>query len=633
MTGVGSGSELSRATKSNLKGSSLARKRHLRLFLKTNNHRAQTQNFRELIWNLHTSCYRAGVSKTEKIFIVAYLFALALTMLFSAEVDSSIVFLTFLFAFPLFVAAPNLAIYGLPIGLAILMAHTGVNRTVARFIGLAGVALIAVVPVYLSEKAAREQAARFASGDVIKSGYPSVRHLEIRQPYKTSGKSTPLRHASCGSICQKLLTGSEMDRVTVTALGSGRRVLHAVTYAFEPRPSCPNLDVAPDLYLAHTKWLNRRGRCIVTVPSDQAGPSQLTVSLLTADDYLAFIEGIEEKDLGPELHVRRMEISDPTRSPADRLRFRKTEVQTKILSFPFRITIGTRRLELWFEAARRPLIVNWFDTEGVLGEQLGFKLAVPNVEKGSDMQLEISNLLARPGNEAVSAVHGGLITEYAKSLKAKAELSASEIETLRRLIADNRFRDLYFVASVLRKFPELAERFVPLIVDRLSVPTPESRGHSHSAFASVLTGVDPAKLRPYAARLVEIIDKDRQWTTAPLLNVIGRLGVDPEATFAHALLSRSQTVRGNALLGLCLADPQWRDVLRPYLRNYMRGQRWHFSNVEAMAYGLQVLRVYGDEALADDLAGGLIGNARERLEREQVHASTKYARLGCTASH
>lgn len=573
------------------------------------------------------------MSKTEKFFLIAYASSLVLAMLFSTDTGLYIILLSFGLTLPLFIAAPNLAIYGLPIGLAMVMAHTGVNRTVARLIGLAVIVLIAVMPGHLSEKAVREQAATLARGDVVKSGTPSVRHLEIRQPYKISGKSAPLRHASCGAICQKLLTGSEMDRVTVTALGRGRGVLHTVTYAFESRPSCPNLDVAPDLYLAHTKWLNRRGQCIVTVPSDQAGPSQLTVSLLTADDHRQLIDGIDKKDLGPRLHVRRLEISDPTRSPEDRLRFRKTEMKTKVLSFPFRITIESRGLYMWFEAARRPFMVNQFDAEAELREQLGVKLAVPHVEEGADMQLEISTLLAQPGNEVVSAVHGGLITEYAKSLKAKAELSASEIETVRRLIADNRFRDIYFVASVLGKFPELAERFVPQIVDRLSVPTPESRGHSHSAFASVLTGVDPAKLRPYAARLVEIIDNDRQWTTSPLLNVVGRLGVNPEATFAHALLSRSHTVRGNAVLGLCLADARWRDVLRPHLRNYMRGQRWHFSNVEEMAYGLLVLRVYGDEALAEQLAGSLIGNARERLVRAQARALKRYARSGCTASH
>ena len=401
------------------------------------------------------------MSKIEKFFFFAYVSSVILTVLFFTEIKLYLLALSFGLALPLFFGAPNLAIYGLPVVVAIAMAHTGVSRRTAGFFCLAGIGLIAVLPGYVNEKMARDHAARLASGDVVKSGYPSVRRLEIRQPFKLSGKNTPLRQAACRSICQKLLTGSEIDRVTVKAIGRQRGVLHSVSYAFEPRPSCPELEVDPGVYLAHTKRLNRRGQCIVTVPLGEAEPSELTVSLLTAHHRTSLIAGIKGKDVGPRLKVRRLEISDPAQEPAKRLRFRKTEMKTQVLSFPFRVTVELQPSYWGFAVARRPLLINPIDAEQVLRDETGFRLAVVHAEEGSKQQLEISTLLERPGNEPVSTVHDRLIIDYAKSLEAKAELSASEIETVRRVIADSRFRNISSVASMVRKFPKLTERFVP----------------------------------------------------------------------------------------------------------------------------------------------------------------------------
>ncbi len=320
------------------------------------------------------------MSNRQTAFVVFYVVCIILTVIFQTDLGVYILLFTFGMGMALFIIAPNVAIYGLPVLAYIALTKDGDNKVLGRIVLTVGLGLVACLPAYLSKELAEQKAAELSGNDLVRPALSAPRHFEIHQSNAQYAKVRSRHKAYCGHLCQKLLVTSSSETVIVRTVSRSHKILDTISYGFEERPSCPGLAGTREMLLPYTKWLERRGKCVVVVPQPLSEDKAIKISLLTADGRQSYIKSIAAGTLGHGLKVRQLEIHAPNGAEPQRLIHRRTETSTTTVSLPIWVKIeGGHDLRFNYAISRNPLVLNSLHIDTLLADQLGLNFAIPDI--------------------------------------------------------------------------------------------------------------------------------------------------------------------------------------------------------------------------------------------------------------
>jgi hypothetical protein len=183
-------------------------------------------------------------------------------------------------------------------------------------------------------------------------------------------------------------------------------------------------------------------------------------------------------------------------------------------------------------------------------------------------------------------------------LAVEGIVNARQWKLIERIVKDERIVDGSSVAHLIRKYPSRGRELLPNVIARLERHVNESRGFGRFAFSNLIVGMDRALLTRYRKQVQSIWNEDRAWPSAPLLLIMGRLGIDPAHIFRTAIKVGHDD---KAILGICHSDLEWSASVGPVLIDYATGRNWSDVTTSEMAPVILALRRFGSDALADKL--------------------------------
>ncbi|MEO0604244.1 MAG: hypothetical protein AAF211_22605, partial [Myxococcota bacterium] len=169
----------------------------------------------------------------------------------------------------------------------------------------------------------------------------------------------------------------------------------------------------------------------------------------------------------------------------------------------------------------------------------------------------VGELLDQPGDTPFDAAQERLIGDAlrARQIDEQGTLSPAETETVARLLRDPRVADAFAAVQLAEDDPVAGPALLPALVDRVALPVPARRPHTHSRVAHYLIDLPPEALAPFADRLAAAVRDDGGWGTSGLLVVLPLFDDAPLDLVERALGSPNRTVRRDAMLAACNVTP------------------------------------------------------------------------------
>jgi hypothetical protein len=492
-------------------------------------------------------------------FLVLYVLVAVISAAFvlAPWVATLVVFLTFGLGLVL-LPAPTALIYMTALLPAVLLQRIG--------LGLVCVFAVAVAPGMLSRWAASSDSKAILAADIANKFSSPPRRIEFEQSVReTTGygdRTERLLNAPCEALCQTLLLSRQVDQIRITAIGAGTRAPRgqvSVVYSYQQRSGCPSAFGRGGLALPATEMRATRGECIVAV-IDAPWPSSAKIVVTQGRNWKAKTSWLHNRRSFTRFEVYR---SDGTNAaPVARY----TQLTTSVLSMPLVYgPVDSYGLQINLGFRRHSSVFNTTDIGGVLRDVLGLKTDSLPTSRPEPALETVNRILASHTEDKFGPETLTFINYYLDTIIKEERPINEHITLLEKLISDKRIDDHQRVGKLLQYNSNAAASMVEPLLQRLEKPVPEWQGHNHNVLAQILVQVPEERLRPVARRILAAAELSDQWHYAPLLRVVGRLGIDPQDLLLRRLNARSEAVRSAAMYGVCKAHEPWRARLMPAL--------------------------------------------------------------------
>jgi hypothetical protein len=426
-----------------------------------------------------------------------------------------------------------------------------------------------------------------------------------------------------------------MTRIPELYMNARSGTTRSVTYHIERRTSCPQ--VAAD-GVALDKAVRDRlvaGECLIADAGADSAPAAVVKFITPYFDQhyppkpypgapaAAHIESVKELQVAE----RRNGALAPI--------IRQTETTAKTLALPF--YFGT---EMHMQGGyngptvgRVKTVIKPVDLAQMLRDIFGFKLGPVAPPPPEDAGAIAERILSLPNSvETFSAQQQDLIGEALKPLLASATLSDADVERLRRIVQDQRVTSGQIGVTLQSLFRKHADRLAPLIpvaIERLTVPVPESIGHYQSLLGWALSNYPAAALEPYREKIAAILEQQPDWPTAGLLTRIAELGGEPANLIVRRLSAKSDTVQRFAAVAACRApDDQWAK-LEPVMIERLRPSDPRAGLRDADGAIMLALIRHGQKALVEQIIEQSATFNKERLRKRLERYERGFAAAMC----
>jgi hypothetical protein len=380
-------------------------------------------------------------------------------------------------------------------------------------------------------------------------------------------------------LCRKLLFNRDVERVrmTKTSQGSAR---NSITYRLEQRDSCPpayrggtSVEIAfRDRLVA--------GDCLIS-EAEGSDPMDATISLTTLHHWQLFpVPPDEAPSLATIQIVKRLIIeqrSDNGTVAQIALR-NQTTAETFALPFYFGYEFHMQGGYNGQTIGRSVNVISQIDLTQALRDTFGFKtvpIEPPAPESASKIADRVLSLPLQT-TLAFTPPQQEIVYDLLVAIKARQSLSDDDVDLVRRVIADTRITEDRLGPAVLmmiRKHQARLESLVPVIVERLKLPVPESAGQYQNSLGWAAASYAAEVLLPYRDQIDAIVEEQDDWTSTGLLTRVGELGGDTSGLIARKIGAKSEVVRRFAAVAACRAsDDVWAKV-RPIALAHLEAAR------------------------------------------------------------
>jgi hypothetical protein len=508
-----------------------------------------------------------------RVYLIVMLALAGLTALMAApDLATLLTLLTLGLGLPLVFAGTGLA-YGLCAAPLVASWPAGGR---ARGLGAAAsailVATVALAPEYVGRRAVDAAAAARLAADHAPAGAVRASTLEIRRP-ANSYDSAFADQKACGAECRSLLAGGQAQWVRVVeirnfgapavASSTFHRALHGKDCAVPGGEPAEN------------------AICVIEA-ADPGDAAELVVEFKPpvapgeAGRLSAFASVVSER----AVTARTSEAGQASEA------MRQTEVTVET---PYRPTILAPAFQSMhsggIDVMRRSYKINPLTLSGAL-TRLGYSLRSPDgvapasgavqpdwrAPLDADMTREMIAVLDLPGDAPFNGEQMATISTWVMHARNLQAWTPDLLALLRRFVRDRRVRAPTFFDQIFAGRPEVAKAVLPDVLDRIEA---EGIGRDYTPARQAayrFDSIDEELLKPYADRIVALLDKGRD-VRAILLPAIGRIGVDPLPYLTPILADRtdpSQYSIDPRAMGACRADPQWAKELIGPLRDACR---------------------------------------------------------------
>ncbi len=514
------------------------------------------------------------------------------------------------------IAAPTLLMYSLALApMGALLRGRSSNVALIAAAALIPIAL-AVVPGLVSERGAKDFAARMSVQDFDRPTPSKPRSIELAGDGASGmwiyGHSVGDKAAWCNEVCTRLLMNGEVDWVRMTTVsGRGRsNGPQSVIYRVEHREVCPELPADHGV----EKVLRDRlvaGNCLISAPDD-GSPSDAVVRFRTL-----YAEGsggdLPRESLPAQATIASVKMLDiESRQGGNRQPvLRRTETIAQPLALPFYFgakmdmqcgncngpTIG-----------RNTVVTAPIDLAQALRHGLGYAVAEIAPAPSEAPRQVSEGILALPASAAAtfSKQQQDVLTDALQAIARKPLPTDADIDFIRRVVSDDRVTNAMIgitIQNMSQRNPAWIEPLIPLILDRLMVPIDQGVGHYKSALGWALQSVPADQLRPYRDRMIAIVTIQPDWTTNGILVRLAELGSDEAVNLVIRELDAKRSMsspRQFAAIAACRASHDAWSRLEPAVLAHLAPGRPNGLDDDEAALLLALVR-FGEKSQAIDI--------------------------------
>ena len=542
-------------------------------------------------------------------YLITMLALAALTALMATpDVATILTLLTLGLGLPLVFAGTGLA-YGLCVApLAASWPAGGRARAVGAAATATLIAVVALAPEYVGRRAVDAATAARVASDHAPSEPIRASTLEIRRP-ADSYDGTFADQEACGTECRSLLSSGQAQWARVveikrfgmraTTSSTFHRALHGKDCAVPGGEPVEN------------------AVCVVEAV-DPGDAAELVVEFEPPVEpgkdggQLAFASIVSERAV----------VAQTSKVGQGSEAMRETEVTAET---PYRPTIFGPAFHAMhsggLEVMRRTSKINPLTLAGVL-TRLGYSLLPPvgatpasgavqpdwRAPLDDGMTREMIAVLELPGDAPFNSEQMATIFKWVMHARNLQAWTPDLLALVRRFVRDRRVRNPTFFDQVFSGRPEVAKAVLPDVLDMIEA---EGIGRDYTPARQAayrFDSIDEALLRPYADRIVALLDRGRD-VRSIVLPAIGRIGVDPLPYLTPILADRTNpspySIDPRAM-GACRADKEWaKELIGPLRDAYRdtggeRGDDEHYREVL-----LKALTNLGDRDFVEhELASG-----------------------------
>jgi hypothetical protein len=507
-------------------------------------------------------------------------------------------------------------------------------------------AAIAIGPGLVSREETRLFAAQMGKDDMSRPATPKPNSIELNGDGTSGlfvyGETVGDANASCNEICRRLLFNGEVDRVRMTRtpdIYMNRRAgsTRSVTYRIEHRESCSqaypngtNIEKAVrDRLIA--------GDCLI---AEVGGGADVAATVQFTTRYFNQSYLVKLPDNAPahaivvtvkDLHIDSRQ--DSALVPV----LRQSETVALTLAMPF--YIGT---EMHMQGGyngptigRDKNVTKPVDLAQVLRETFGFKIGEISPPPPEDAAKLAERILALPpdANPKLSAQQQDALNDVLVAIAKQPALSDADVDFVRRIIADHRVTEAKLgvvLQDMFRKYTARLESLVPVVLERISTPVPESVGHYQSMLGWSLANYPAEVLRPYRDNMIAVVEVQPDWPSSGVLTRLAELGGDEAVNLVIQRLD-SKSVRTFAAVAACRASAESWPALEPAVLAHLAPRGGNSLQDDERPLLLALVR-FGKKELVTEMIEkrGLFDHKRtlERLAKFEPGFAPEYCRDG-----
>jgi hypothetical protein len=553
------------------------------------------------------------------------------------DVALLVVMVTFGLGLP-FVFAASCLIYALLAFPAVAMwPNGGRDRQIGCVASFGLAAIFAVMPNIIGRIEVNRQMQPLLTDDQLPSASASVRTLEIRRPPSDYSGFFADQEA-CGFECRSLLKSGRVDWVRIVKVDSTRR---RVMKQRRARP----LQWVYDETSTSSVFQGRSGpACAVTAANVPATGRCVAI----AND------SGEAADMVIELHRPEVIETKPgtfdfvvwrsTRAITAHIRsatgpvedYRHTIVDADVVMMPTLIGpksagmssggTGLARSSRQFNKATFTQVLSTLGLPVDASSRIETKQPKPrNWQDGinDEMTRELVSVLELSQTTEFSSDQTKPVSDWMMHARQVKEWTPGLLALLRRIARDRRIKSPTVFDQIFEHNRRVTETLMPDILDLLEARGIDNDYTPQRQAAYTFSRLDPAVLKPHAARIVALIGRSRD-LRAVLLPAVGRLGIDPTPLLLPIAADLQPAERSPyagqfpRVRGACFAEPQWSPILIPALREALASVRQGGNDSVRREFRMGVLKAlakHGDVAFVDSELAGRPDRDDERLAK------------------
>lgn len=480
-------------------------------------------------------------------FLLGGVFLLACVMAIP-DIATALLMVTLGLAFPIVFAA-SLFAYGLCLLPAVLMWRDAGHRFAGGALSLFLIGALAYSPGVSGRRQAEEFARTQQADDRLPSAPVTAASIEIRRPLAQYDK-TFLDNEACGKECRAAALYNGLKWVRVVMRSRQRRGDQSTStfYSVERGDKCAGLaPAAPD------------AACVVIAPDTGDSPD------LTLDLTVEELRGA--RGAFQLMRARTIKRMVARRASAPQVTLRQTEVIFDVAATPAMFAprfrgINSAGVEIVAHEWRANGI-SLQDTLSKLGFSMTPKNGAPAMEqKPTDWRSGVNETLTRElvavldlsQKEPFNAQQAQVVSNWVMHARMERDWTPGMIALLRRIARDDRLRVPTFFDQIFERQPVVTTALMPDILEILERQEATRAYTLASSAAYTFPRIEPALLKPHAAKIVALIGK-RPDLRDVLLPAVGRLGVDPTPYLLPLDANAKDYER--KLRGACYAEAQW----------------------------------------------------------------------------
>jgi hypothetical protein len=474
-----------------------------------------------------------------------------------------------------------------------------IARVGAAVVVAALVAAAAFAPRAYGRFEAETQAQALRTADHVPASPVAAATIEIRRPSQSyDGTFADADQEACGEECRGVLLGGGVRWVRVVMIDGSR---HQETSTFHRALHGADCAVPGGT-------ISDSAACVVMAVDSHEAP-ELTIAFETPPKVEA------SAALFAVLKGSRAVVARRFQGGQEEEALRQTEVMFETPIAPTLLGPIFQGMDSHgFDMLRESKRINRITLKAVL-EHLGYALAPPSasssINRGpNDWRRSIDNGMTRemvavldlPQSEPFNPERMKPVFNWIAHARMVKDWTPDLIALLRRIVHDPRIRAPTFFDQIFERNPDVAKALMPDVLDVIGA-TGIGRDYTPSRQAAyTFARLDPDLLKPYADRIVALLDHGRD-VKAILLPATGRLGVDP-APYLIPIdadqIDPSPYSPDPRLHGVCRAEIRWApELIGPLRQSFLNPPGGTTNDVNYLEQVLGALDHLGDHAFVE----------------------------------